>query len=468
MSKAIEKENKMGVMPMNRLLLGMALPMVASMLVQALYNVVDSIYVSMIGQNELNAVSMAFPIQNIVISIASGLGVGVNALISRSLGEGKRDAANRYAALGIFLSAISYVIMLLIGIFGAEAFFRSQTSVEGIIEGGTKYLSICCIFSFGAFGQIIFEKLMQSTGKTSLSMYTQGLGAIINIILDPVFIFGFEMGMFGAALATIIGQAATFIVTLIYFRNTKTFKLRLKSFIPKYKRVKEVVKLGVSTFITQIAIVIVVVICNYQLSGYGALSKYGAVIPMAIVAIQSKLFTIVINLVVGIALGCQPIISYNMGAKRFDRVRELYRKIFLCTIIIGISFTLLFELAPDFVLRLFGEPANIDNKEDYWEFGRKMLQIFLSLLSVSCFIKMNSIFFQAVGKPTHAIIASMVRDIACFAPLMLILPMIKPDVELLLYAAPISDFIAMIVTIILSLTFLKSLHRAEKELLQNQ
>ena len=466
----VKTSDFLGEEKINKLMLKFSIPCIMSLLISSLYNIVDQIF---IGNSELSelgnaATGAVFPVFIIAQAFAWCFGDGCASYLN--ICQGRRDAENAHKAIGAsitvaFLSGVLMMVVIypfkvpILTLFGAS---------EDIMDYAVVYLDVILAMIPIFILCNTMNSVIRADGSPSWAMASMIVGAVTNIILDPVFIFGFEMGMFGAALATIIGQAATFIVTLIYFRNTKTFKLRLKSFIPKYKRVKEVVKLGVSTFITQIAIVIVVVICNYQLSGYGALSKYGAVIPMAIVAIQSKLFTIVINLVVGIALGCQPIISYNMGAKRFDRVRELYRKIFLCTIIIGISFTLLFELAPDFVLRLFGEPANIDNKEDYWEFGRKMLQIFLSLLSVSCFIKMNSIFFQAVGKPTHAIIASMVRDIACFAPLMLILPMIKPDVELLLYAAPISDFIAMIVTIILSLTFLKSLHRAEKELLQNQ
>ena len=282
-------------------------------------------------------------------------------------------------------------------------------------------------------------------------------GAVTNLILDPVFIFALDMGMTGAALATVIGQAVTFVVTLVYFRNTKTFKLTKRSFIPKLRSLKKVVELGISTFITQLAIVLVAVLCNVQLAKFGALSKYGADIPIAIIGIESKIFTVVINLVVGIALGCQPIISYNMGAKKYDRVRELYRKIMLCSIVIGVAFTLLFELAPDFVIGLFGSPTNIPNPENYWEFGEKTLRIFLSLISISCIIKMNSIFFQAVGKPVHAVIASMIRDVVCFVPLILILPAIYPNVELILYAAPISDLIAMVVTAFLSVSFIRSL-----------
>jgi Na+-driven multidrug efflux pump len=266
-----------------------------------------------------------------------------------------------------------------------------------------------------------------------------------------------KMGMTGAALATVIGQGATFIMTIIYFMNTKTFRLTKRSFLPKLDAIYEIVKLGISTFITQFAIVVVAILCNVQLAKYGALSRYGVDIPIAIIGIQSKVFTVVINLVVGIALGCQPLISFNMGARRYDRVKELYRKIMTCTLVIGAVFTLAFQLMPDFVIGLFGEPSNVPNPADYWEFGEKAMRIFMSLVAISCMIKMNSIFFQAVGKPMYAVIASMIRDVVCFVPLIVILPLIIPNVEVILYAAPISDVIAMIVTAHLSVSFIRSL-----------
>ena len=267
--------------------------------------------------------------------------------------------------------------------------------------------------------------------------------------------------MTGAALATIIGQAVTFIMTLIYFTNTKTFKLAKQSFIPKISSVKEVISLGFSTFITQLAIVIVAIVSNIQLAKYGSMTKFGADIPIAIIGIQSKIFTVVINLVVGIVLGCQPIISFNMGAKKYDRVKELYKKIISCALIIGVAFTALFQLAPELVISIFGNPSNVPNPADYWEFGVMTMRIFMSLICISCIIKVNSIFFQAVGKPIRAAITSMIRDILCFVPLIIVLPLWSQSVEAILWSAPISDFIAMIVTAILSVSFIRSLHQTK-------
>ena len=206
------QENKMGTMPVNKLLITMALPMMISMLVQALYNIVDSIFVAQISENALTAVSLAFPVQNLMIAVATGTGVGVNALTAKSLGEKNFENANKYASNGVFLAFVSYALFLIVGIFFSRVFFEAQTDVKEIVEYGVNYLTICCVMSFGVFGQVIYERLMQATGKTVCSMLTQGLGAIVNIVLDPILIFGLlglpKMGVAGAALATVIGQIA--------------------------------------------------------------------------------------------------------------------------------------------------------------------------------------------------------------------------------------------------------------------
>lgn len=289
-------------------------------------------------------------------------------------------------------------------------------------------------------------------------------GAVINIILDPVFIFGLQWGMTGAALATIIGQCVSFVISLIYFFCTKTFKLSKKSFVPDFKAFSGALKLGMSLFITQMTIVIISLVCNIMLAKYGAMSQYGVDIPIAIIGIESKVFTVVVNLIVGIVLGCQPIIGYNMGAKNYGRVKKIYITILMCTIIIGLASTVLFEFAPRAVTGIFGAPKNIPNPEDYWIFAEKTFRIFLSLVTFTGIIKMTSIFFQAVGKPIQAVVSSMIRDIVCFIPLILILPMFF-GIEGILFAAPVADFIAIIVAVILTAVFMKSIkenHYEEK------
>ena len=450
----------LGEEKINKLMMKFSIPCIMSLLVSSLYNIVDQIF---IGNSELStlgnaATGVVFPIFIIAQAFAWCFGDGCAAFLN--ICQGKNDAEGAHRAIGAsitvaFLSGVAMMAVIypfkvpILTLFGA-----SENTLAYSIEYLNVVLAMIPIFILCN----MMNSVIRADGSPTWAMLSMIAGAITNIILDPVFIFAFKWGMMGAALATVIGQGVTFIITLIYFRNTKTFKLQKSSFIPRLKSVKDVVGLGVSTFFTQVAIVIVAILSNIQLSKYGALSKYGSDIPIAIIGIQSKIFTVVINLVVGIALGCQPIVSFNMGAKKYNRVKELYGKIIACSIIIGAIFTLVFELAPNFVIGLFGTPSNIPNPADYWEFGVKTLRIFLSLISISCLIKMNSIFFQAVGKPIHALVASMIRDVLCFVPLILILPSFYPNVEIILYAAPISDLIAMVVTAILSISFMKSLH----------
>lgn len=335
----------------------------------------------------------------------------------------------------------------LLTLFGA-----SENSLGMAVE----YFNIILAFFHLYMLSNMMNAVIRADGSPAWSMASMLAGAITNIILDPVFIFGTKWGMSGAALATVIGQTVSFVISLVYFFRTKTFKLTLKSFLPNFKAFSPALQLGISSFITQMTIVIISLVCNIMLARYGAVSQYGVDIPIAIIGIESKVFTVVINLVVGIVLGCQPIISYNMGAKQYDRVKKLYRNILLCTLVISLASTLLFALAPRTVVGIFGTPTNIPNPEDYWTFGTLTFRIFLSLVIFTCTIKMTSIFFQAVGKPVRAVIASMIRDIVCFIPLIIILPIFF-GIEGILFAAPAADLIAMIVAAILTLTFMRTL-----------
>ena len=440
MQGTVLKENKMGVMPMNKLLLGMALPMVASMIVQALYNVVDSIFVSMLGQDELNAVSMAFPIQNIIISVASGLGVGVNALISRSLGEGKREAANRYASLGVFLSAVSYILMLIFGFVGCEAFFRSQTGVEAIIEGGTKYLSICCIFSFGAFGQIIFEKLMQSTGKTSLSMYTQGFGAIINIILDPIFIFGWlgmpAMGVAGAAVATVVGQIASMLLGIyLNHRLNKEITVSFLGFKVEWEKVKRILVIGFPAIIMMAIGSVMTYSMNLLL---GALEPTG--VATAVFGVYFKLQSFVILPVVGMTHGMMPIVSYNLGAEKKSRMLSAYR---YCTYYsfgyLCLCSALMFAI-PGVLIGFFSPtPAML-------ALGKPALRIIAVGYLFTAYSLVNSSFFQALGRSVLSMVMSIARQLGFLVPLAIFFALVF-GLEAVWWAIPMAEFGVLVVAI---------------------
>ena len=455
----------LGKEKISKLMLKFSIPCVLSLLVSALYNIVDQIF---IGNSELSALGNAatgvvFPIFIIAQAFAWCFGDGCAAYLN--ICQGKKDTKNATNAIGtgIVVTLISALALMAIFYPLKEQLLRLFGASDNSIGYAIEYFNLILAFFPIYMLSNMMNAVIRADGSPAWSMASMVAGALTNIILDPVFIFGTKWGMFGAALATVIGQTVSFVITLVYFFRTKTFKLNLKSFIPNFKSFKGALQLGASSFITQMTIVIISLACNILLAKYGAMSQYGVDIPIAIIGIESKVFTVVINLVVGIVLGCQPIISYNMGARNYDRVKELYKKILLCTAVIGLASTALFELAPRAVVGMFGAPTNIPNPEDYWVFGEKTFRIFLCLVTFTCIIKMTSIFFQAVGKPVRAVIASIIRDIVCFIPLIIIYPAVFGGVEAILFAAPTADLLAMIVAMALTVPFLRSLKASGAE-----
>lgn len=456
-----ETSQFLGTEKISKLMLKFSVPCVLSLLVSALYNIVDQIF---IGNSELStlgnaATGVVFPIFIIAQAFAWCYGDGCAAYLNICQGKKDTQSAHKAIGTGILFTLFSSVLLMaiffplktqLLTLFGA-----SENSIDMAVE----YFNIILAFFPIYMLSNMMNAVIRADGSPEWSMCSMLMGAVVNIILDPTFIFGLHWGMTGAALATVIGQCVSFIISLIYFFRTKTFKLTKKSFVPDFKAFSNALKLGSSSFITQMTIVIISLVCNIMLAKYGAMSQYGIDIPIAVIGIESKVFTVVINLVVGIVLGCQPIIGYNIGAKNYDRVKKLYQSVLICTLIIGVASTLLFELAPRAVVGIFGTPTNIPNPNDYWIFAEKTFRIFLALVTFTCVIKMTSIFFQAVGKPVQAVVSSMIRDIICFIPLILILPHFF-GIEGILFAAPIADLIAMIVTAILTIVFLKSLNNS--------
>ena len=441
-----------------KLMLKFSLPCILSLLVSALYNIVDQIF---IGNSELSALGNAatgvvFPIFIIAQAFAWCYGDGCAAYLS--ICQGKRDTKNAPVSIGRGITITLLTSLILVAVFLP---FKTQIltlfgASENSIGMAIDYFNIVLAF-FPIFMLMnMMNSIIRADGSPTWSMASMLTGALINIILDPVFIFGFHWGMQGAALATVTGQLVSFLISFVYFFHTKTFRLTPKHFIPKIRIFFIALKLGVSSFITQMTIVVISLACNIMLVKYGMSSHYGVDIPIAIIGIESKVFTVVINIVVGIILGCQPIISYNYGAKNYKRVRLAYRYALQATITIGLIATLLFELAPSQIVGMFGQPTNLPHPEDYWQFADKTFRIFLSLVTFTCIIKMTSIFFQAVGKPIHAIISSLTRDIICFIPLIILLPD-KFGIEGILYAAPAADFIAIIVAASMTIYFMKSI-----------
>ncbi len=456
----LQKNQYLGEANIAKLLLKFSIPCVLSQLLCSLYNVVDQIFV---GNSELStlgnaATGVVFPIFIIAQAFAWCFGDGCGAYLN--ICQGKNDSENAHKAIGTGITFTLLVSLLLMALFYP---FKTQILMtfgasENNLSMAIEYFDI--ILAFFPVNMLfnMMNAVARSDNAPNWSMASILTGAVVNIILDPVFIFGFGWGMSGAAWATVIGQTASLLITLYYFfiRGTQTFHLRARSFIPHWKSFSGALKLGMPSFTIQATIVILSLVCNMMLARYGALSHYGPDIPVAIFGIESKVYTVVVNLVVGVVLGCLPIISYNIGAEKFARVKAFYILILSCAITIGVAFTLLFELAPKFVIGLFGAPTNIPNPEDYWFFGEQTFRIFLMFIIFTCVTKMTSIFLQAAGHPGQAIAASTIRDILCFVPLVIFLPQAF-GLHGILYAGPIADFVAMAVTVYFTVSFLRTL-----------
>ena len=348
------RENKMGTMPIPKLLFTMSLPLILSMLVQALYNIVDSVFVAQINENALTAVSLAFPIQNLMISVASGTGVGVNALLSKSLGEKEMDKVHKAANNGVLLAICSYLVFAVIGLVGSRAFFATQTTDPEILEYGVQYMTVVCVCSFGLFMQICMERLLQSTGMTLYNMISQGTGAIVNIILDPVFIFGIgfvpKMGVAGAAIATVTAQFLVFAVLVfrIFTSGLETNVLRELHLFSRFpgKFYKNIFRIGFPTAIQSMLYCMISMVLTRMVSAFGAAA-------IAVQRVGGQIESVSWNTADGFASALNAFTAQNFGAKKYDRIRQGYRISFGILTIWGLIITVAFVLLPRPISGLF-------------------------------------------------------------------------------------------------------------------
>ena len=455
------KENKMGVMSVKKLVITMSLPMMVSMLVQALYNVVDSIFVAKVCEDALTAVSLAFPAQNLMIGVATGTGVGINALLSRSLGAKEFDRANKVATHGIMLVLVSWFIFLTFGIFGVKLFFSSQVDVSSpIYTYGTDYLFVVSALSVGLFGQVTMERLMQATGKTTLSMVTQLAGAITNIILDPIFIFdkgdilfgnvampfGFSMEAKGAAAATVIGQFVAFGIGLILqVKCNKEIRLSFKGFRPDFRLVLEIYKIGVPSII-MVGIGSFMTFClNKILLSFTSTAA-------AVFGVYFKLQSFVFMPVFGLNNGVIPIIAFNYGARNKDRIMQTVR--FSSTIAVSVMAigTLLMWVMPETMLRLF------EASEDMLGIGVPALKIISTSFVLAGFSINIGAIFMALGKSYYSTIVSFARQIVVLLPSAYLLAK-TGDVTNVWFAFPIAEFMSLMVTLICFFIIYRSIIR---------
>ena len=441
MQGKIQTENKMGVMPIPKLIINMSLPIIISMLVQAFYNIVDSYFVAQINEQSLTAVSLAFPAQNLMIGVATGTAVGVNALLSRALGEKNSALANKIAENGVFLAFVGYAIFLVFGLFGSRLFFASQTNVESIIEYGVSYLTVVCCFSFGLFGQIIFERLMQSTGRTIYSMFTQGLGAIINIILDPIFIFVFDMGVTGAAVATVIGQIIAFLLAMfLNARKNPDIRLKLAGFRPDKKLIGRIYAIGIPSIIMVAIGSIMTFLMNMILIAYTAGKETAA----TVFGVYFKLNSFIFMPIFGLNNGIIPIIAYNYGAQNRKRmVRTIQLAVTYAMVCMLIGF-IIFEVFPGPLLSIFNA------SESMMEIGIPALRIIATpfIVAGAC-IALGSVF-QALGYAVYSMITSIARQLIVLIPSAYILARIGQNIgndNLVWYSYPIAEVASLLMTI---------------------
>ncbi|WP_434796697.1 MATE family efflux transporter [Terrisporobacter vanillatitrophus] len=452
--KEVLKENKMGAMPINKLLITMSLPMIISMLVQALYNVVDSIFVSQISENALSAVSLAFPIQSFMISFGVGTGVGINALLSRSLGEKNFKEANNAANNGIFLAIMSYFLFLIIGTTCTRYFYECQTNIKEIVEGGYSYLTICTTCSFALFGQLVFEKLMQSTGKTFYTMITQGVGAITNIILDPILIFGMfglpRMGIAGAAIATVIGQIIGMSLA-IYFNITKNkeIDIKIKGFRPNINTIKEIYSVGIPSII---------------MGSTGSIMNFGinkillvfTSTATAVFGVYFKLQSFIFMPVFGINNGMVPVVSYNYGARNKNRLMKTVWVSIAYSVSIMLIGLAIFQIFPRQLLNMFNASS------DLITIGVPALRIIsLSFLFAGFCIIVGSMF-QALGNGVMSLIVSVGRQLVVLLPAAFLLSK-TGNVNNVWWAFPIAE----VASVVLSCIGFKYVYNKEIKPLQN-
>ena len=445
---SLQEGNKMGTMPVNKLLISMSLPMIISMLVQALYNVVDSIFVAQLSEEALTAVGLAVPMQNLMIAAATGMGVGINALLSRSLGEKDLEKANDSATQGLFLVFICYLIFLAVGLFATRAFVGRQTDLEGIIDYGSTYLRICCIFSFGIFGQLTFERLLQSTGKTFYTMITQMTGAVINIILDPILIFGYlgfpKMGVTGAATATVVGQIVAAVMA-IYFHMTKNtdIKINFKGFRPKRRIIKNLLYVGIPSILMQ-------AIGSVMNFGINKILMTFTPTATAVFSIYFRLQGFVFMPIFGLNNGMVPIVAYNYGARNKERLTKTIKLSMIYAMAIMLIGFLLIQIFPEFFLNLFSASDNM------MSIGVPALRTISLCFIFAGYGIIVSTVFQALGKGVQSLIISICRQLVVLLPAAYLLSK-TGELSYVWFAFPIAEIASLILSTVFLLTTYKKI-----------
>lgn len=442
--------NKMGVMPIKKLVFNMSVPMMLSMFVQSLYNIVDSIFVSRISEDALTAVSVAFPLQSLLIAVGAGTGVGINAMLSKALGEKDSKKANKTACNGGFIYVLSYLVFLVLGLTIVRSFYEGQVDESGaqIVELGVDYLSVVMVFSFGLFAQFFFERLLTSTGKTFYSMISQLSGAITNIILDPIMIFGLfgmpKLGVAGAAVATVIGQCVAGLIAFIFNIKFNTeVKLSYKGFKPSGKVIGGIYAVGLPSIIMQSIGSIMVYCIDIILLGFTSTAT-------AVFGVYFKLQSFFFMPIFGLNNGITPIIAYNYGAKNRKRMLKTIK---LSMVIAGALMSigiLSFEIIPDKLLGIFKA------SDDMIKIGTTALRIIAVHFFVAWFCIIAGTVFQALGKAVYSLIVSVMRQLVVLVPAAFILAKVG-GLNVVWWAFPIAEVMSLAISVICLINIYKKI-----------
>lgn len=434
-------QNPMGYEPEGKLLTRLAVPMVISMLIQALYNLVDSIFVSRISENALTGVSLAYPIQMLMISVAVGTGVGMNSLISRRMGEGRQKEASLAAVNGIYLMVLSAIAFLLIGIFFTKPFFRIYTDDPEIFEMGVTYLTTCTTLGIGIFLSVGLERIMQAQGKAMLVMCIQLTGAVTNLIFDPIFIFGFfglpAMGVLGAALATVLGQWFSAILGIIILRSRHNqIEMPIKGFRPNGRVIGEIYTVGVPSIIMQAISTVMNLVMNGILIAFTATA-------VAVFGVYFKIQSMIFMPVFGMTNAAMSIMAFNYGARNRGRLMRTYKLAVKAAICIMVAGLVIFQLFPEAILSLF------DASPDMMEIGVTAMRILCLPFPVAAYCIVNSTFFQALGNGVYSMIVSFMRQMIALVPAAWLLAKLTNDLNAVWFSFPIAEVMSLLVSLVL-------------------
>lgn len=461
MSMQEEKVNPLGSAPIGKLMVKFAVPSIVAMLVGALYNIVDQLFIGhAIGTLGNAATNVAFPFTTSCLALALLFGIGGASCFNLNLGRGNKEGAPFFVGNSVTMLVVCGTALMLVAQLFLEPLLVLFGSPADVLPYAVPYVRITAIgFPFLLLGTG-GGHLMRADGSPKMTMISNITGALLNVVLDALFVLVFHWGMEGAALATIIGQMASAGIVLNYLRHFKTVPLNKKHFIPQFCYIKDIAAIGMGSFFNQLAMMLVQIVLNNSLKHYGALSVYGESIPIACAGIVMKVNQIFFSIIIGIAQGSQPVESFNYGARNFKRVRDAYRLAMISGVALSLCSFILFQTMPRQLLALFGEGS-----EEYFEFGTKAFRIMLFFTWLNCMQPITSTFFTSIGKAIKGVFLSMTRQILFLLPVLVFLPRFI-GIDGILYAGPVADFMAAITALIMVMFEFRNMRELEKSAVQ--